>query len=198
MLLRKTTLRKADRPRPAALALLWLMTLAGCGGSSISPSSVPPPVAGVGPRVLLAGASHAYFLQPIMPEAVGFIALDASIDFWLSSAAFTELVRSTTLEALVWTHGGQDAGRYGTEEYAQKLRTLIAAVRDRHAGLPVRVVELTYFPIRTDIIEAQRRVAGDPGVQMIPTADLPLAADGHLTQAGYEALRDRIRRSLGR
>jgi hypothetical protein len=58
--------------------------------------------------------------------------------------------------------------------------------------------EPTYFPIRVDIIEAQRRVATDPGVQMIPTAGLPLAADGHLTLAGYEALRDRIRRSLGR
>jgi hypothetical protein len=48
------------------------------------------------------------------------------------------------------------------------------------------------------VSKAQRGVAGDPGVKMVTTADLPLVDDQHVTSAGYQELRDRIHRSLRR
>jgi hypothetical protein len=183
------------------------LALSGCGSGSVqlgpaapvtSPSpTVPLPAPGTGPRVLLVGASHAFFLQPLMPDAVTDISLN-SIDYWLEGSRFAELASTPGLEGFVWTHGAADAGRIGADEYARKLRAVIAVVRQRHPGLPVRIVEPVYFPIRAEVIEAQRRVAGDPGVQMVLTADLPLVDDQHFTSAGYQELRDRIHRSLGR
>ena len=123
--------------------------------------------------------------------------IDGSIDFWLSLPAFADAARRPTLVAFVWWQGSADVSMT-TEQYAGKLRSLIGSARSTHVELPVRIVEITDFPIRASVREAQRQVARDPGVELIPQADLPVDATGHLTPAGNQTLRDRIYRSLGR
>lgn len=173
--------------------------LAACGGggSPIGPSNTLPAING--PRILLAGQAGAYFLATYMRDVVTDVNIDGNVDYWLSqSPAFAALARNQQITAFVWYQGVGDAGRLTTDEYAAKLRQVISMVRVTHPGLPVRIVEIANFPIRAAIREAQRQVAADPGVQLIPTADLPLDPTNHLFQAGYEEVRDRIYRSLGR
>lgn len=180
-----------------AVALATFML--ACGGSSpTSPSAGPSPApAPTGPRLLLAGQSGAFFLQPLLPGAIAFTNIDGSIDFWLNSPDFAAAARTPGLEAFVWWQGSADVAM-STEQYSTKLRSLITIARAGTATLPVRIVEIAYFPIRENIIEAQRQVSRDPGVELIPTADLPLDATNHITPAGNEIIRDRIYRSIGR
>ena len=178
--------------RAWALSLIALVCLAGCGGASPTGPTVS------GPRILLAGQSGAYFLLPYLPEAIGLSMIDGSIDYWLANRDFAERARTTPLLAFVWWQGSADVAMT-TDEYAQKLRSLIEIARAGSGSLPVRIVEIAEFSIRASVKEAQRRVATDPGVELIPTADLPCAdAACHLTHAGYQTVRDRIYRSLGR
>lgn len=181
------------------LVLVACVIISACGGGS-SPTgpSATAVAAPSGPRILLAGNSGAYFLQPFMPDAFDHSNIDGTLDYWLQSAAFGTTVRTAQLAAFVWWGGAPDAGRLGTEEYAAKLRALIVLVRTNHPGLPVRIVEIVDLPNRAQIREAQRQVSADPNVQMIPTADLPLSDGQHLTPEGYQTVRDRIYRSLGR
>lgn len=172
--------------------------LAGCGGggSPLGPSSTLPEVNG--PRILLAGQSGAFFLAPHMSDALADTNIDGNIDYWLQSQSFAALARTPQVVAFVWYQGSGDAGRLSTDEYAAKLRQIIAMVRTSHPDLPVRIIEIVDLPIRTAIREAQRQVAADSNVLMIPTADLPLDPTGHYFPAGYQEIRDRIYRSLGR
>jgi lysophospholipase L1-like esterase len=86
-----------------------------------------------------------------------------------------------------------------TDEYAQRLRSLIQIARSGNGALPVRIVEIAEFAIRANVKEAQRQVATDSGVELIPTADLQCADPAcHLTPQGYQTVRDRISRSIGR
>jgi hypothetical protein len=190
----------------AFVVLLVALVTAACGGggdpvsspgSPTSPTAIPAPPAG-SPRLLLAGQSGAYFLQPYLANPLAEVNIDGNIDYWLSSERFGTLARTTGIDAFVWWQGSGDAGRLSTEEYAAKLRQLIAVVRASHPQLPVRVMEIADFPIRAAVKEAQRQVATDPNVQMIPTADLPLDSTGHHLPSGYVEIRDRISRSLGR
>lgn len=149
--------------------------------------------------ILLAGQSGAYFLASYMPEATTDVNIDGNVDYWLSqSPTFATLARNPQITAFVWYQGVGDAGRLMTSEYATKLRQVIAVVRATHPELPVRIVEIADFPIRAAIREAQRQVATDPGVELIPTAHLPLDPTSHLFPSGFEEVRDRIYRSLGR
>jgi hypothetical protein len=179
------------------IGLFISVCLAGCGTSSPtapSQTSAQP----TGPRILLAGQSGAYFLLPYLPEAIDFSNITGSIDNWLSSRDFAERARTTPLLAFVWWQGGADVAM-STNEYAQKLRSLIHIARSGNGNLPVRIIEIAEFPIRANVKEAQRQVATDPGVELIPTADLPCAdAACHLTPQGYQTVRDRIYRSIGR
>jgi hypothetical protein len=175
-----------------------LLAACGSGSSPTSPSAsaAAPPS---GPRILLAGNSSAYFVAPLLSDALDQSNIDGTLDFWLQSPAFASAARTVPLAAFVWWGGAPDVGRLGTEEYAEKLRALIALARTGNPALPVRIVEIVDTPSRAQIREAQRQVAADPNVQMIPTADLPPAADGqHLTTESYQAVRDRIYRSLER
>jgi hypothetical protein len=184
--------------RHLAAALSACLCLGSCGGSSPTAPSAAPPAASSGQRILLAGQSGAYNLYPfLLPDALADINIDGSVDYWLSGAAFAQRIRER-LSAFVWWQGSADVNMAG-ETYAQKLRAVIALARSNNPGLPVRIVEIADFPVRVNIRAAQREVASDPGVEMIPTADL-LCADAacHLTQAGYATVRDRIYRSLGR
>lgn len=183
----------------ATLALAFLF--AGCSGSNVGPTAPSGTMASAtGPRILLAGQSGAYFLQFHMSDVVTDANIDGNIDYWLTgSPTFTSLARSPLNTALVWYQGAGDAGRLTTEEYATKLRQVIAMVRVTNASLPIRIVEIADFPIRAPIREAQRQVAADQGVEMIPAAHLPIdPATNHLFPAGYQEIRDRIYRSLGR
>ena len=173
--------------------------LAGCGGggSPTGPSNTVPAI--TGPRILLAGQSGAFFLAPHMPDALADTDIDGNIDYWLQSQSFAALARTPQVVAFVWYQGASDAGRLSTDEYAAKLRQIIALVRTSHPDLPVRIIEIPDFPIRAAIREAQRQVAADPGVQLIPTAHLATdPTTNHLFPAGYQEIRDRIYRSLGR
>lgn len=183
--------------RGLMVGLFISVYLAGCGKSSpTGPSQAP--VAPSGPRILIAGQSGAYFLLPYLPEAIDFSNINGSIDNWLSSRDFAERARTTPLLAFVWWQGSADVAM-STAEYAQKLRALIQIARSGNGNLPVRIVEIAEFPIRANVKEAQRQVATDAGVELIPTADLPRAdAACHLTPQGYQTVRDRIYRSLGR
>ena len=180
------------------LALLAL-GLAGCGtpgGTTPTGPLVATPV--TGPRILVAGQSNAYFLVPFLPEAIDFSNIDGSVDYWLSNREFAEAARTAQLLALVWSQGGRDIAM-STAEYASKLRSVIQIARVSNATLPVRIVEIPDRPERAHIREAQRQVAEDQGVQLIPTADLPFDVDGnHFTTQGYQTIRERIYRSLGR
>jgi hypothetical protein len=176
------------------------LSLAGCSGSAgpvpTAPSAVPSPT---GPFILLAGNSNAYFLVPYLPEALDYSMLDASIDYWLNHREFAERARAVPLLAFVWSQSGPDAVRMPPDEYSQKLRTLITIVRANSPTLPIRIIEVPERPDRVLIKAAQRQVATDPGVELIPTGDLEMAADGnHFTHQGYQTIRDRIYRSLGR
>lgn len=133
-----------------------------------------------------------------MPDALADPNIDGNIDYWLQSQSFAALARTPQVVAFVWYQGSGDAGRLSTDECAAKLRQVISVARLTHPGLPVRIVESADFPIRAAIREAQRQVATDPGVQLIPTAHLPLDPTNHLFPAGFEEVRDRIYRSLGR
>ena len=198
------TRRRCHALAPGKIArILTGLVLSGClaacggGGSPIGPSSTLPAING--PRILLAGQSGAYFLAPHMPDALADTNIDGNIDYWLQSQSFAALARTPQVVAFVWYQGSGDAGRLSTDEYAAKLRQIIALVRTSHPDLPVRIIEIPDFPIRAAIREAQRQVAADLNVQMIPTADLPLdPATNHYFPAGYQELRERIYRSLGR
>ena len=63
----------------------------------------------------------------------------------------------------------------------------------------MRIIEVPYRVDRVVVREAQRIVATDPGVELIPTADLEWAdAAGHLTSAGFQTVKERIYTSLAR
>jgi hypothetical protein len=176
----------------------FVLVLAACGGKS--PTS-PGPVSQVvptGPRLLLAGNSNAYFLAPLLlPNVIDQSNIEGSIDFWLNSPVFAEAARTPNLAALIWWQAGSDIFTPG-DEYAAKLRRVIRIARSSHEALPVRIVELPDLPNRTVLRDVQRQVARDPGVELIPTADLEWAdAVGHFTPAALQTVRDRIFRSLG-
>lgn len=180
------------------ICLFLVAFLAGCGGSSpTSPSQAAPPASVTGPRILLAGQSGAYFLLPYLPEAIDFTNIEGSVNFWLSNRDFAERARTANLLAFVWWQGAADVAM-STTEYSEKLRALIQIARSGNSGLPVRIVEIQDFPIRASVREAQRQVATDPGVQMIPTADLEVDTTNHFTPGANQTVRDRIYRSLGR
>lgn len=198
--------RRLFPPSERAIVVLLIAALGaacGSGGSPVSPVSptsvtaIPAPPAG-SPRLLLAGQSGAYFLQPYLASPVADVNIDGNIDYWLAGERFATLARTTGIDAFVWWQGSGDAGRLSTEEYAAKLRQLIALVRTSHPQLPVRIIEIADFPIRAAVKEAQRQVAADPNVQMIAIADLPLDSTGHHLPSGYVEIRERISRSLGR
>jgi len=147
---------------------------------------------------LLGGQSSAFFLRSFLPEALDFTNIDASINVYLTNRDFAESARSTPLLAFVWWGGSADV-EMSITEYAEKLRALIAIARSGNGELPIRIVEIPDFPVRANVREAQRQVGSDPRVEFIPTADLPWAdAAGHLTTEGYQTVRDRLYKSLGR
>ena len=179
------------------IGFLAFVCAGGCGKASpTAPTHAATPI--TGPRILLAGQSGAFFLLPYLPEAINFSNIDGSINYWLTNRDFAERATTPPLLAFVWWQGSADVAMT-VEEYAQKLRALIEIARSGNGTLPVRIVEIAEFPIRASVKEAQRRVAADAGVEMIPTADL-LCADAacHLTPQGFQTVRDRIYRSLGR
>ena len=185
----------------AVMVSLGVLVL-GCGGggggaSPTAPGPVVPP-APSGPRLLVAGNSNAYFLAPYLAGAIDQSNIDGSIDFWLASPAFADAARLPNLAAMVWWQAGSDIFTPG-DEYTDKLRRVIRIARAGQADLPIRIIELPDLPNRRVLRDAQRQVASDPGVELIPTMDLPLAdAAGHFTPAGYQTVRDRLYRSLGR
>jgi hypothetical protein len=185
--------------RSSAVLLVMGVLALGCGSTNptsplpVAPTATPPS----GPRYLLAGESNAFFLRECcLTSAIGLVRV-GSIDNWLNSSEFAEQARASELIAFLWWQGNGDAGM-APETYAQKLRALIALVHAASPGLPVRIIEIPDTPARASVREAQRSVAADPGVELIPTADLPLNADGHFFTTGYMTVRDRINRSLGR
>lgn len=180
-------------------ATLLAAALAACSGGAASPTAPSQRTStSTGPFILVAGQSSAYFLAPLfLPNVIDMSQIDASIDVWLNSATFAGHGRSTSLQALVWWQGSADV-QLSTETYASKLRAVIALARVGDPALPIRIVELVDFPIRANVRAAQRQVAGDSGVEMIPTSDLPIADEaGHLTPDGYRTVRDRVYESLG-
>ncbi len=179
--------------------LVLASCLAGCGAGAppTAPSASVTPVQ-TGPRILLAGQSGALYLAAHMPDALDDTNIDGNIDYWLQSQSFAALARTPQVVAFVWYQGSRDAGRLSTDDYAAKLRQIIAMVRTSHPDLPVRIIEIDDFPIRAAIREAQRQVAADPNVLMIPTAGLPRDPTGHFLPVGYQEIRERIYRSLGR
>lgn len=190
--------------RKFVVYLFTCACLTGCGKTTPTgptQTGAPPtqaPTAPSGPRILVAGQSNAFFILPYLPEAIDFTNIDGSINFWLNNRDFAERARTTSLLAFVWWQGSADVAMT-TDEYAQKLRSLITIARSAQGNLPVRIVEIADFPIRASVREAQRQVSTDPGVEFIPTTDLPCAdAACHLTPQGYQTVRDRINRSLGR
>jgi hypothetical protein len=182
------------------LLLAGALLAIGCsGGTSVS-----------GPSSLSAGPSAASILLAWQSNAVGLkdccmrdaIAVNSNsrIDFWLVSSAFAAAGRRSDLRAFVWWQGADDGiASVGADDYAAKLRAVIAIARTGNPQLAVRIIELPDFPDRTRIREAQRAIANDPGVELIPTADLALVGDGtgYFSTTAYVSVRDRIFRSLG-
>jgi hypothetical protein len=174
--------------RAGAIFLLAGACLTGCGKNTpaaptqtAAPATQPAPS---GPRILLAGQSNAFFVLPYLPEAIDFTNIDGSVNFWLDNRDFAERARTTPLLAFVWWQGAADVAMT-TDEYAQRLRALIEIARSANRSLPVRIVEISDFPIRASVREAQRQVSTDTGVEFIPTSDLPCAdAACHLTAQG--------------
>ena len=186
-------------PSIATLILL----LYGCGGGlqagPVAPTPVFTPTSGpADSRVLLAGQSNAFGMRDCcMRQAVAFLSI-ASVQRWLTWPEFADAARNTDLIAFVWWQGGGDV-LTPTDEYIAKLREVIAIARTANPDLPVRIVELPNLPDRAGVRAAQRVVAADRGVELIATADLtPVDGDGHYAPTSYEAVRDRIYRSLGR
>ena len=174
--------------------------VASCGGGGTTPASPTAPTASTtaAAKILLAGQSNAFFFLPYLPEALDYTNIDASINAYLGNRDLAERARTTPLLAFVWWGGSADVGM-SVAEYAEKLRALIGIARTANPALPVRIIEIPDFPIRANVREAQRQVAADSGNQFIPTADLPWAdAAGHLTDAGFRIVRDRLNQSLGR
>lgn len=182
----------------SVIGLFACLCLTGCGTSSPTAPTTSSTVSS-GPRILLAGNSNAYFVAPFLHPVIDQSNIDGPIDYWLSGAEFARAAVEP-LFAFVWW-GSRDVD-VTVDAHARKLRALIAVSRTTHAGLPVRIVEVPDrpdLPERALIKAAHREVATDPGVELIPTADLECAdAACHLTQAGYATVRDRIYRSLGR
>jgi hypothetical protein len=111
-----------------------------------------------------------------MRDAIAVNSISRS-DFWLVSSAFAAAGRRSDLRAFVWWQGADDGiAGVGADAYAGKLRAVIAVARTGNPQLAVRIIELPDFPDRTRIREAQRAIANDPGVELIPTADLPWSA----------------------
>ena len=183
--------------RAGFLSVFISACLAGCGKTT--PTAPTPPAAqSSGPRILLAGQSGAYFLLPYLPEALDFTNIDGSVNYWLANRDFAERARTTPLLAFVWWQGSADVAM-STDEYAQKLRAVIQIARSGNGDVPVRIVEIADFAIRANVKEAQRQVASDHGVELITTSDLFCGdAACHLMPEGYQTVRDRIYRSLGR
>ena len=185
--------------RNVAVGVVLALWCAGCGGGSSPTAPTVASPAPTSPRILLAGNSNAFFLAPYLPEALDMSLIDASIDYWLANGDFAERARTTPLVAFVWAQSADP--RVSVDEYMQKFRQLVTIARVTRADLPVRIIELPDMDRvnRAVLREAQRRLANDPGVQLIPTADLELDSTGnHFTMQGYQAIRDRIYRSIGR
>ena len=136
-------------------------------------------------------------MLPYLPEAIDFTNITGSVDYWLNNRGFAESARAAQLLAFVFWGGVADISM-SPEDYTPKLRALIGIARSGNSSLPVRIVEIIETPNRATIRAAQREVANDPGVELIPTADLPFDEGGHHTADGYRTVRDRIYRSLGR
>lgn len=185
-----------------ASVLLLPLLASGCGGLPYVPLAPTPVVTTTaGPadsRILLAGQSNAVGLRDCcMRDAIAFLSI-ASVQRWLTWAEFAEAGRNPELIAFVWWQGGGDV-LTPADEYIDKLRQVIALARGGNAQLPVRIIELPNLPDRASVRGAQRVVSADPGVELIPTTDLPPPdADGHFTPMAYQAVRDRISRSLER
>lgn len=186
------------------------LLVACSNGNPLGPSTPPPTVATPAPavcapgqrasaasRILVAGQSNAIFLLPSLPDAIDCTFVGGSVEFYRTNANFAEYGRATDLTALVWWQGAADTNT-PRGDYVQRLRDVIGIARAGNPTLPVRVVEIPDTPDRATVRDAQREVARDPGVELIPTADLPLDATGHFVPAGYVAVRDRLYRSLGR
>ena len=189
------------RLAPHGAALLAAL-LSGCGGLPsvpVAPTPVATPTSGpADSRILLAGQSNAVGLRDCcMREAVTFLSI-ASVQRWLSWPEFAEAAHNPELIAFVWWQGGGDIPT-PAEEYIDKLRQVIAIARAGNAQLPVRIIELPNLPDRATVRAAQRIVPPDPGVELIPTSDLPPPdPDGHFTATAYQRVRDRIYQSIGR
>jgi hypothetical protein len=177
---------------------LWLMVGCGQTTSPIAPTAPSPPAAApTGPRYLLAGESNAFFLRDCCLQNAMNVIRVGSIDSWLASAEFAEKARSADLIAFLWWQGNGDSGTT-PESYAARLRALIGIARGGNPTLPVRIIEIPDTHSRAAVREAQRQVGQDPGVVLIPTADLPLDANEHFLPAGYATVKDRVNQSLGR
>lgn len=132
-----------------------------------------------------------------MRDAVAFLSI-SSVQRWLTWPEFAAAAREPDLVAFVWWQGAGDIFT-PADEYRTKLREVITIARRGNPNLPVRIVELPELPDRVTVRAVQQEVATDPGVELIPTADLPPPnSDGHFSQAAYQVVRDRIYRSLGR
>lgn len=184
----------------SVVILLLLCAAPACNESKEHPVAPTPatPAPTSGPRILLAGQSNALRLRDCcMTDAITVIAI-SSVIYWQRSPEFAAASRNPDLIALVWWQGAGDT-LTPYDEYVTRLRDVIAIARTSNPELRVRIIELPDSPDRLTVRAAQHEVASDPGVELIPTNDLPTAdAAGHYALSSYQVVRERIYRSLGR
>ena len=184
--------------KPLSTSGLWLglsLVLAVCGTST---TTSPTPTDNA--RLLLVGQSNADGLGLALREKINLVPLidyNAKVADWVRYPLFAESATHPDLIAFVWWQGAADI-ETPPDEYVLKLRELIVIARTVHRDLPVRIIEIPITNGRALVHEAQAVVVGDPGVQLIPTADLTPLPTGHFSQDSYNLVRDRVLASLGR
>lgn len=185
-----------------ALWLLPIVLTCACGGSLIAPA----PSAVIAPRLTptralaLDGQSNALMLAPFLRTAYPLPVLMAGqsgepIDGWAvgspNAAALLALV-AQPVQALVWWQGESDRN---TPDYLDRLRELMARVRaasgdPRLLIIEVRVLDL---PVNANVRAAQEAFAvSDVNAALVSSDGFENGASDHLTDAGYQAVTQRI------
>jgi hypothetical protein len=185
-------------PRILLVGLAVLVLANGCGGNSpIAPSSVT-----ISRPLVLSGQSNALMVAPILgaiyPRPVLTVAESGrAIEGWSSGPTgvhWRELIPllQQPIQAFAWWQGESDRDN---ANYLSDLRDLMARVRQTTANPQLLIIEVRILdiPLNAGVRAVQETfVRTDTNAVLISSDGFQLESGDHLTQAGYQAVAQRI------
>ena len=184
-------------------ALLVVLAVAfftsACGGNS---PVAPSPTVTISRPLVLSGQSNALFESPwlaaVYPLSVLTVAESGrAIEGWSSGPPgihWRELIPllQQPLQAFAWWQGESDRDN---PNYLSDLRDLMARVRQTNGSPQLLVIEVRIldFPQNAGVRAVQETfVRTDTNAILVSTDGFQLDAGDHLTEAGYQAVAQRI------